>query len=97
MILGDITQADLYNKILHRREEAKGGLDSWRTIELQHVHPMLFQSLADLLNRCEIFKKWPDSLTNCIATFIPKSQGNSPLSLRPITMENVILSSWSSM
>ena len=42
MILEDITQSDLYNIILNRREEAKGGLDSWRTIELQHVHPMFF-------------------------------------------------------
>ena len=97
MHLSEITAEEYYNKLQHRRTEAKGGMDSWRTVELQTIHTHLIIALVALINKCELLAKWPADLTRGLAAFIPKGQGNSPLALRPITLESVIISTWSSL
>jgi hypothetical protein len=97
MHLDEIKTQDYFHKLQHRRTEAKGGLDSWRTIELQKIHIYLIDHLSTLINKCELITEWPTTLTRGLTAFIPKGQGNSPLALRPITLESVILSTWSSL
>ena len=71
MHLSEITAEDYYNRLQHRRTEAKGGVDSWRTVELQHIHMHLIIPLVALINKCELLAKWPADLTRGLTAFIP--------------------------
>ena len=53
-----ITRVDLMKQVLRRPKHAVGGLDSWRTFELQHLPVVFWDAMARLLD----VGLWPSSM-----------------------------------
>ena len=86
---------DFYNTLQHRKKDAAGGLDSWRTQELQFLPKEIITLLVELLRKAEQLGQWPSPLTKGLTKFLSKGKGVDYLSLRPITLMSIVYSTWS--
>ena len=92
-----ISGADLMKQVHDRPKHAVGGLDSWRTYELQHLPVVFWDPMARLLDVAETHGLWPSSMLSVNVTLLSKGEGTEPLKLRPISCAAVIRAVWASL
>ena len=92
--INDLTGKDLLFSLKKRPDCKAGGNDAWRTVEMKQMTCILLDPLAILLNLFEDVGFWPEAITECQTSLIPKGVGHNHLDLRPITLNSVIYSIW---
>ena len=95
--LPEITGDDLMDQVRRRSRDAVGGLDSWRTFELQSLPLVFWNAITPLLQLAEDTGQWPESMLSINVTMLSKGEGAEPLKLRPISCASVIRASWASL
>ena len=92
-IIGD----DLMDQVQRRSRDSVGGLDSWRTFELQSLPLVFWNAITLLLQLVEDTGRWPASMLSINVSVLSKGEGTEPLKLRPISCASVIRASWASL
>ena len=88
---------DLMRQAKQRSGSAVGGLDSWRTYELQQLPIVFWDAMATLLQSIEAPGVWPQSMLHVNVTMLSKGEGTEPGKLRPISCAAVLRAVWASL
>eukprot|EP00972_Heterocapsa_arctica_P049478 7282586-Heterocapsa_arctica.AAC.1 len=79
-------RADEIIIVVNRLTDGKAkGVDGWSPAELRALSQTHTQGLADIVNKLEEFKHWPEGL-NPIIALIPKDGAGNEGQLRPIAI-----------
>eukprot|EP00435_Cladocopium_sp_Y103_P017722 s497_g4.t1 len=92
-----ITGAALLQQVKKRSGDAVGGLDSWRTYELQQLPLIFWDAMALFLRTVENTGAWPQSMLHVNVTMLSKGEGTEPAKLRPISCAAVLRAVWASL
>ena len=91
----DFNKHSFYQTIQGRKSCAAGGIDSWRTHEIQRLPKEIIFLLAELLQKGESIGTMPRIMSTGITKFLSKGKGTAYLALRPITLMTVAYAAWS--
>ena len=90
VVLGPITETQLWEQAARRKPDAAAGLDGWNTREVQALPPIAFRPVAALFNEIEAgTSDFPTILTQVRMIILNKDGSDAPLSKRLISLQSI--------
>ena len=90
IVLGPITESQLWEQAARRKPDAAAGLDGWNTREVQALPPVAFRPVAALFNAIEAGSAdFPTILTQVRMIILNKDGSDAPLSKRLISLQSI--------
>ena len=96
MSLRPLIGEGLRRTLKRMRSSSVPGPDGWRVAGLKLLPDSILDRLAELFCVVEETGEWPVDLAHGIVSLIPKGEGSSPDSLRPIIVMPVVCRLWAS-
>ena len=95
--LPDLTAEDFIQQLKKRNRAAKGGMDQWRTHELQDLPQGALALFLPIFQLAESKGLWPKVWKKLLVPLPSKGEGNEPMKLRPISLASVLHVVYSSL
>ena len=82
--------------VITRKGATAGSLDGWKWRELKVLPVSWYDELARILTKVEDVGVWPDGLLDAYVAMIPKTDGDTPLGQRLLSVLPVVHRIWAS-